>query len=87
MLVHPRLLKSARIALDISQDELSSSAGVSRRSLVKLESCAQETTFKTIQAVQRALEAYGVLFLGEDGSIGSGFRLPPGYLKLNEDGA
>jgi transcriptional regulator with XRE-family HTH domain len=81
MVAHPKILKLARLALDVSQDELAAIVGIARRTLQKLESCEGETTFRTIQAVQRALEGRGVVFLGESEVLGPGFRLPRGYLR------
>uniref|UniRef100_Q07NQ9 Putative transcriptional regulator, XRE family n=1 Tax=Rhodopseudomonas palustris (strain BisA53) TaxID=316055 RepID=Q07NQ9_RHOP5 len=86
MFIHPRLLKAARQVLDISQNDLAKAAGISERSIRKLESFDSDTTVRTIEAVQRALEDCGVIFLGEDPLFGSGFRLPPGYFRKTKDG-
>lgn len=84
MHIHPKLLRAARIVLDISQPDLAKAAGVSERSVRKLESFNGDTTFRVTEAVQRALEGYGVVFLDEGGT--SGFRLPNNRLpKRVED--
>lgn len=82
MFIHPKLLKAVRLLLDITQDDLAKAANVSRRSLVALEANSPQATLKTVESVQLALERkYGVIFLGEDQTFGSGFRLPRGYLQ------
>lgn len=85
MLAHPKILKLARLALDISQDELAASAGISRRILQKLEACDENATVRTIRSVQRVLEGKGIIFLGESENLGSGFRVPAGYLRHTWD--
>jgi hypothetical protein len=80
MLAHPKLLKLAILGLELSQDDVSEAAGVSLRSLQRLESYPSMTNVQTIQSVQRALERRGVTFLGEGEEVGSGFRLPRGFL-------
>jgi transcriptional regulator with XRE-family HTH domain len=85
MLAHPKVLKLARLGLDLSQEDVSTAAKISLRSLQRLEANeSSTTTIQTITSVQRALEAYGVIFLGEDETFGSGFRLPRGFLKKIE---
>ncbi len=81
MLAHPKILKLARLALDLTQNELATGAGISLRLLQKLEACDQDTTVRTIRLVQQALEDRGVVFLGESESLGSGFRVPMGHLR------
>lgn len=81
MLVHPKVLRAARILLDVSQVDLAAAAGISRRSLQKMELSNPDTTMRIIEAVQRALIGYGVEFLVEDKNAGWGFRLPHGYLQ------
>ncbi|MBM1170629.1 helix-turn-helix domain-containing protein [Microvirga arabica] len=81
MLAHPKILKLARLALDLTQNEVAALAGISPRILQKLEACDQDTTFRTIRLVQQALEGKGVVFLGESESLGSGFRVPMDHLR------
>jgi len=82
MLVHPRVLKAARQLLAITQVSLAKAANVSVRSLRALEGEAPKATRQTIEALQTALEdKYGITFFGEGDTMGSGFRLPRGYLK------
>jgi transcriptional regulator with XRE-family HTH domain len=81
MLAHPKILRLARLALDLTQEEVAALAGVSPRILQKLEALDQDTTVRTIRLVQQALEGRGVVFLGESESLGSGFRVPMDYLR------
>jgi len=81
MLVHPKILKLARLALDLTQDEVADLAGVSVRILQKLESCDQDTTVRSIRLVTWALQSRGVKFLGDSDTLGSGFRVPVEYLQ------
>lgn len=74
------LLKAARTALGLSPDQIAKKAGVSRRSLSRLEAADDETTLKTIRAVRQALEEQGVVFLPEEGELGPGLRLPKGFV-------
>ena len=70
-----QLLRAARVALDISHEDLAREAGVSERTLVRIEK-PQSVSEESIVRVQAALEARGVHFLavGEEG--GPGLRIP-----------
>ena len=78
MYIHPKLLKAARVVLDLSQEELAIAADVSAKSIWKLESFDLDTSFRIAGSVQRALEGYGVIFT-DDGNT-SGFKIPLGRL-------
>ncbi len=82
MPIDPKLLKAARLLLEISQDELAQTAGISRRTLVRLETLSPDASFRSIGAVRKALESYGVIFI-EDGEY-SGLRLPNHLLSQAE---
>jgi transcriptional regulator with XRE-family HTH domain len=81
MLAHPKILKLARLALDLTQEEVAALAGVSLRILQKLEAYDQDTTIRTVRLVQQALEEQGVKFLGDTESLGSGFRIRTDHLR------
>ena len=82
MLVHPKVLKAARQLLAVTQANLAKDANVSVRSVRALEAEAPKVTRQTIEALQAVLEKkYGVTFFGEGHAMGSGFRLPRGFLK------
>ncbi|WP_074078265.1 helix-turn-helix transcriptional regulator [Microvirga massiliensis] len=70
------LLKAARVALGLSPEELAKEAGISRRSLSRLEAGSDTVALRILLAVQRTLESRGVVFLAGDHTQGPGFRLP-----------
>lgn len=79
MFTHPKLLKAIRILLDIPQEELAKKAGISERSIRKLEAFDPDTTIRTIILVQQALEGYGVVFEQDDKTFG--LKIPRELLK------
>ena len=70
-----QLLRAARVALDISHDDLAREAGVSERTLVRIEK-PQSVSEASIARVQAALEARGVKFLSPSEEGGPGLRIP-----------
>jgi Transcriptional regulators len=71
-----QLLRAARVALDVTHVDLVREAGISKRTLSRLEtplSVSEESAAR----VQAALEARGVVFLEATGDGGPGFRVPP----------
>jgi transcriptional regulator with XRE-family HTH domain len=75
----PELLRAARIALGLTQEQLAEAAGISKRSLMRFEAGHENMRIYTHKAVERALQARGVVFLREENDLGPGFRLPPGF--------
>lgn len=75
-----QLLRAARVALDISHEDLAMKAGVSERTLVRIEK-PQTVSEESIAQVQAALEADGVIFLPPEGDLGPGMRIPQNKLK------
>lgn len=74
------LLRAARSAIDMSTTELCKRAGISKRSLVRIEAgepVGLEVSFR----VQKALIDAGVEFLPETESGGAGIRLPRGTAR------
>jgi predicted transcriptional regulator len=74
------LLRAARAALHISHVDLSQKAGVSKRSLVRIEAC-EPVTLETRRRVQRALEDLGVEFIPEQNTKGPGISIRKGLIK------
>ena len=71
------VLKAARIALGLSPDELAERAGISRRTLGRVETHPRSDRYlKGAAMVQQALEDRGVEFLRALATKGEGFRLP-----------
>jgi len=75
-----QLLRAARVALDITHDDLAREAGVSERTLVRIET-PQSVSLASIAKVQAALEARGVKFLPASDEDGPGLRIPPSAVK------
>lgn len=74
-----RLLKAIRIANDMSQRQMAELAGVSERSVAKMET-GGDTTLKTTRAVQGAFERLGVTFVPELPGKGFGVIMPEGWI-------
>lgn len=67
MPVTPAQARAARALLNISQRDLAAASGVSRRTILSFENEQRNLIPATRDALQRALEAAGVRFLGEVG--------------------
>lgn len=80
MKVPYQLLRAARVALDIKHDDLAKQAGVSERTLVRIET-PQSVSDDSFARVQAALEARGVQFLAPGGGHGPGMRIPEHTLE------
>lgn len=74
------LLRAARSALDMSTTELCNRAGISKRSLVRIEA-GEPVGLEISLRVQKALEEAGVEFLAETDSQGPGIRLRKGIAR------
>ena len=75
-------IRAARALLGWSQPALAKAAGLSLPTIVRMESQLGpgRSSAANVQAVERALEAAGVLLLGADdaASVGPGVRLKSG---------
>jgi transcriptional regulator with XRE-family HTH domain len=74
-----QLLRAARVALDISHEDLAREAGVSERTLVRIEK-PQSVSEESVARVQAALEVRGVKFLPSSDDGGPGIRIPAAAL-------
>lgn len=74
------LLRAARAALDLSAPELCRLAGISKRSLVRIEAC-EPVGLEISMRVQKALEQAGVEFLPENDTEGPGIRVRKGVAR------
>lgn len=74
------LLRAARAVLDMSTDELCQKAGISKRSLVRIEAC-EPVGLEVSMRVQKALEQAGVEFLAETETNGPGIRVRKGIVR------
>lgn len=77
MPVDPNLLKVARLLVELSVDELASRANVGRKALATMEAGSSDCMLSTMELVKRALEAEGIVFLGETETHGPGVRVSP----------
>lgn len=73
------LLRAARAALGISNADLGEKAGVSKRSLVRIEA-GDPVTLETRRRVQLALEELGVEFIAEQKATGPAIRIRKGLI-------
>lgn len=74
ILLTPEQCRAGRALLGMSQMALSEAAGVSHKPLVEFERGKTKPQARTVEALQRALEAAGVQFIPENGG-GAGVRL------------
>lgn len=65
--------------MGLNPDEVAERAGVSRASLLRLESGSLTVSVNTAESVRRVLEKYGVMFLTGDGVVGPSIRFPVDY--------
>lgn len=66
-------IRAARAWIGLSQDELARAAGITRRTLIRLENSEEAGSERTIKKVRVALEKRGIEFLFE-GPQGVGVR-------------
>lgn len=66
----PGQIRAARSLLGLSQGDLASIAGVSRRTVVKLENDPAGLEVETVESVLSALRKGGVTFVSADGRLG-----------------
>lgn len=78
MLTVPSLIRSARVAIGMSQDQLAQRAGVSSKTVWRLE-IGKGGTIETLKACQKVLEDHGIRFIYEDDR--------QGFLLSKEDSA
>ena len=74
MTITPAQCRAARALLSMSQGELADLSKVSLRTVVNFEGEKREPIPATLDAVERALTARGILFIPENGG-GAGVRL------------
>jgi len=77
LLITGRLIAAARALTGISHGDLANTAGISISRLVQLEAAgsAPVPSEHEAEAVSRALESFGVVFIPEGQSMGAGVRL------------
>jgi transcriptional regulator with XRE-family HTH domain len=76
MLAPPKLLKAARNLLGLTLDQVGEAAGLSGKTVARVEAGGKRTTLEAAEAIQGVYERRGVQFLQETGEGGEGLRLP-----------
>ncbi|WP_162003361.1 helix-turn-helix domain-containing protein [Microvirga tunisiensis] len=76
MLARPKILKAARLLLNLTQEQVGEAAGLSDKTVKRMESGAAKVTIDVLEAVQRVYERQGIRFLQETDDEGEGLRLP-----------
>jgi len=76
-LITGRLIAAARALIGISQSDLANASGLSISTLVQLEASGSALlgSKADAEAVKRALESFGAIFIAESDGIGAGVRL------------
>lgn len=72
MLISVEQCRSARALLGWSQADLASKAKVAKQTLADFERGARQPYERTLRDIQDALEAAGVVFLGDGEVVGGG---------------
>lgn len=70
----PAQCRAARALIEWPREQLSAASKVALRTIVDFERGARQPRIVTLEAIQRALETAGVIFVAENGE-GPGVRL------------
>jgi transcriptional regulator with XRE-family HTH domain len=73
--ISPLQLKLARTALGLGVRDLAKAAGVSPATVMRFESSKGDVLTRTLDRLQKVLEAGGVVFIGADSAGGPGIRM------------
>ena len=76
MYVTPRMLRAARLLLGLSQEEMGEAAGLSGKTVARVEAGGAKVSVEALAALQEALERKGVVFLPQTEEHGEGLRMP-----------
>ncbi|AWC22219.1 helix-turn-helix protein [Aminobacter sp. MSH1] len=81
-MITPEQCRAARALVDLSREELANLSGTAHRTIVDFERAARQPRAATLDALRRALEQAGVIFLadGEQIAGGAGVRMTVGNL-------
>ena len=69
------LLRAARSALGLSQDQVAEISGISARTILRIER-EGHVKVETMRQVQKAFEELGIQFTDEGDGFGHGMRMP-----------
>ena len=76
-MIYPKQIRAARGLLQITQTELARRSGTSIATVKRIEGLSPDelrVTVETMQRIQRALEADGIVFVEPDETLGRGVR-------------
>ena len=76
-MIYPKQIRAARGLLQITQTELARKSGTSIATVKRIEGLSPDelrVTVETMQRIQRALEADGIVFIDSDETHGRGVR-------------
>src|SRR3546814_6516213 len=79
-----RLIRSARVMLGWSPDDLAERSGVGTMTLFRVEAGHENVRVATIAALQSALEKGGIKFTPETDTSGPGIRFSTADMMANE---
>src|SRR3546814_18259721 len=79
-----RLIRSARVMLGWSPDDLAERSGVGTMTLFRVEAGHENVRVATIAALQSALEKGGIKFTPETATSGPGIRFSTADMMANE---
>ncbi|MCT7375887.1 helix-turn-helix transcriptional regulator [Chelativorans sp. EGI FJ00035] len=68
-------MRVARVALELSQEDLAKRAGVGRQTVIRIEAGGKGVAFDVVDKVRGALEKAGVVFLPSTAEHGPGIAL------------
>lgn len=83
MIVPNEILRAARAALRLSQEDLARLSGVGKRTILRIEQ-DERVAVSTLKRVQAALEKQGLEFLPSEPDRGPGLRLPLALIKRDD---
>jgi predicted transcriptional regulator len=74
-MITPAQIRAARTLVGWQQSDLAAAAGVSIATIKNVERGASDPRLSTVNAIERALLASGIIFIDPDGQGGVGVRL------------
>lgn len=83
MIVPNEILRAARAALGLSQEDIAERSGLGKRTILRIER-DERVSVRTLQLVQQALEKEGVEFVASGDGHGPGLRLPLTLIKRQD---
>lgn len=83
MIVPNEILRAARAALRLSQDDLAHLSGVGKRTILRIEQ-DERVAVRTLMRVQAALEKEGIEFISSEPGHGPGLRIPLSMIKRDD---